>query len=297
MSPGHAAPSARPPSPGDVWGPGASHAAPGRGKLAALVVGVVVLVGALVGGLVLLTTHRTASAAITSPTEANSKLYAAAVDSGSFHYVSDSSGVVGGRAVTGTQSGDVGQGQGVQYMTSAIGDFEVIVVGSAAYMKANLQMLENMLGYSPSVAAPYVDRWIAFVPSDSLYKSVAADVTSETTWDNSSASPLDGLPQTPVSVSGLFTLNGGSVQTVRYALDGTNAASNARYRGTESITFAATGPHLPRTATEQLSGTVGQQASTSSNRTTFSNWGEPVDVKAPTTSIPYSTLPGATTTA
>lgn len=286
-----------PAQPGDVVISTGDHLHTRRRRLAALVIGVVLALGAGAYGAVLLVTDGAAPLAISSPAEANSKLYAAAVDAGSFHYVSQSSGNVGGRTVTGTQSGDVGQGEGVQYLTSGVGDYEVIVVGSAAYMRADLSTLENMLGYSPSEAAPFVDQWIAFAPSDAPYKAVAADVTAETTWTNSSASPTDGLPQTPVSVSGVFTANGESDQSVRYAIEGGNAATGAIYHGSESITFAAADPHLPRVATERLSGTVGRQPTMADTRTTFSHWGESVSVKAPTTSIPFSTLPRPSTTA
>ncbi|MGD0394528.1 MAG: hypothetical protein ABSC41_18020 [Acidimicrobiales bacterium] len=180
-------------------------------------------------------------------------------------------------------------------MSSALGDYEVIVLNSKAYMKANLTMLENTFGYSPSEAAPYVDRWIAFTPSDSPYSSVAADVTTATTWNDPAESPTDGLPHTPESVTGLSNVNGESVQSVGYSLDGTSKAADASYSGTETISFFATNPHLPTHLTEQLSGTANQQATTANVEVTFSRWGEPVTVTAPTASIPYSTLPSSTT--
>ena len=291
------APPLWPTTPGDVVISSSDHPATSRRRLATFVIGAVVVLGAGTYGAMLLATDGTAPLAIQSPTEANSKLYAAAVEVGTFHYVSSSSAEIAGGKVTGTQSGDVGQSEGVQYLTSGVGDYEVIVVGSAAYMSADLATLENVLGYSPSEAAPFVHQWIAFAPSDAPYKAVAANVTTETTWTNSSASPTDGLPQTPVSVTGVFTANGEPVQSVRYVIDGGNAAAGDTYSGSESITFAATDPHLPRVATERLSGTVSQRPTTSSTRTTFSHWGESVSVKAPTTTIAYSTLPQPSTTA
>jgi hypothetical protein len=259
-------------------------------------VGLVVLVGVICGGVVLATDGESSPAAITSPTQANAQLYAAAVASGSFHYSSVSSGTVGGRPVTGIQTGDTGRAEGVQYLTSPLGDYEVIVVNSMAYMKGNLTMLENNFGYSPSEAAPYVDKWISFTPSDSPYTAVAADVTTETTWSNPSESPTDGLPHTPVSVSGVSTLKGESVQSVLYSLHGTDKATNSSYSGTETIFFLAASPHLPTSITEHLSGTTNQQPSIDNAAVTFSQWGDPVDVSAPAGSIPFSTLPGSTTT-
>jgi len=286
-----------PTAPGDVVIPGGDHPVGSRRRLATLVIGAVVVLAGGAYGAVHLAGDGTPPIAIQSPAEANSKLYAAAVEVGTFHYVSSSTEQIAGRTVTGTQSGDVGQSEGVQYLTSRVGDYEVIVVGSAAYMSADLATLENVLGYSAAEAAPFVHQWIAFAPSDAPYKAVAANVTTETTWTNSSTSPTDGLPQTPVSVTGVFTADGEPVQSVRYSIDGGNAAAGDVYSGSESITFAATDPHLPRIATEHLSGTVDQRPTTSSTRTTFSHWGESVSVKAPTTTIAYSTLPQPSTTA
>ena len=47
------------------------------------------------------------------------------------------SSVVGGQNLTDTQHGDAGPNEGVQYTTSQEGDFEVIVVDSMAYLKAD----------------------------------------------------------------------------------------------------------------------------------------------------------------
>ena len=63
----------------------------GRAKLVFLLVAVVVLVGAI-GGVFLMADNGPAPVAVKSPTEANADLYAAAMTSGSFHYVNVASG-------------------------------------------------------------------------------------------------------------------------------------------------------------------------------------------------------------
>ena len=233
---------------------------------------------------------------IRSPAEANTKVFAAAMASGSFHYQSVSSGTSGGASGTETESGDAGRGEGVQFMTSAFGDSEVIVVDSMAYMRGNATMLENMFGYTLGEAAPFVSRWIAFSPSDSLYRAVAADVTVDSLWGDPSLSPPDQLPQNPESVSGLSTVSGSPSQSVRYVLHGTNEAAKASYSGTETIVFSTNDPHLPSLLTEHLSTTSTQGASTDTTRVTFSHWGEPVTVSAPAATIPFSALPAPTST-
>ncbi len=262
----------------------------------ALLIGLVVLVVAVAGGLVFATHKGSSPTAIQSPTQANADLYAAAMASGSFHYVDTSSGTDGGHPVTATQSGDNSRTEGVQYNTSPYGDSEVIVFRSMSYMRADLTMLENTFGYSPGEAAPYVGRWIAFTPADAPYRSVAADVTTGSTWGNPSLSPTDDLPHVPVSLSALSTVNGQSVQSVHYSLHGSNRAANASYSGSESILFSAAQPRLPSSLTEQVSGTVDHQSSTEVVKVSFSRWGEPVALAAPTDTIAFSTLPAPSRT-
>jgi hypothetical protein len=204
--------------------------------------------------------------------------------------------VSGGRTQTATQRGDAGDGEGVQFSTGPLGDNEIIVIDSKAYMRADATMLENMFGYDIGEAAPYVDKWIAFSPTDSLYSTVAADVTTESIWGDSSSSPTDQLPQSPASVSGLSTSDGRTVQTVQYLLHGTNQTTKASFSGTEAITFLADQPHLPTALTEHLAGKSTQGASTVTDRVTFSQWGEHVNVQAPTTSIPFPDLPPPSST-
>jgi hypothetical protein len=129
-----------------------------------------------------------------------------------------------------------------------------------------------------------------------LYQAVAANVTIGSIWSDPSKSPTDQLPQNPESVSGLSTLNGIPVESVRYSLHGADKATKASYSGTETIAFSADEPHLPSLLTEHISGSSTQGAATDTNRVTFSHWGETVNVQAPTSSIPFSVLPAPSST-
>jgi hypothetical protein len=142
-----------------------SVAAPRRtrrspGRLAMLVVLLVVAVAAIAGGVVVLTNSGSTPAGIQAPAKANAALYAAAMSSGSFHYSGTSTGTEGGSLATGTVSGYAGRTEGVQTLKSNIADYEVIVVNSVAYMKPDLNALENTFGYTASEAAPFANRWI-----------------------------------------------------------------------------------------------------------------------------------------
>ncbi|MGH9079858.1 MAG: hypothetical protein ACRDYE_07270 [Acidimicrobiales bacterium] len=265
--------------------------------LSTFLVLLVVILGAVAGGTVLLANKGPTSPAIQSPSQANAQLYAAAMAAGSFHYTDVSSGSIGGNAVNGTESGDVGRNEGTQSMTSTVGNYEVVVINSVAYMKSDSVALENSFGYSASEAAPYANRWIEFTASDAPYSSVAADLTTGSTWGDPSKSPGNGLSHSARSVTAVSTLNGRSVQSIGYSIHGSSKTAGSSYTGREQISFAATAPHLPYYLTGHLSGTVNQQPSTEDDKVTFGRWGEAVHVAAPAGAIPYSSLPPPQTTA
>lgn len=297
------APPARPEAPSPAGTGSFSVAAPrptkrSTGRFASLVVLLVVVVGAIAGGAVVLSNSSSKPAGIQSPTRANAALYAAAMESGSFHYSGTSTGTEGGSLATGTVSGDAGETEGVQTLKSSIANYEVIVLNSVAYMKPDLNALENTFGYTASEAAPYANRWIEITPSEAPYQAVAADVTTGSVWGRSSQSPTDGLSHAPVTVSPVFTSKGQSVQSVAYSMHGAAQGSGVgSYSGTEHITFDAAGPHVPSSLTEHLTGTANGMPSTSNSSFTFSNWGRAVNVKAPAGAIPFSSLPPPPTTA
>jgi hypothetical protein len=255
-------------------------ARPSRTKLIAVIAAVVV-VGAVIVGIVLVSSG--GQTGFTSPAAANRALFAAARNARSFHYSGTVSGTVGGQTVTQTQTGDAGWSEGVQYQASNAGNSEVIVIGSVAYMKPDLLTLENSFGYTASQAAPYVNHWIKFIPSDAPFTSVAGDVTTQTTWVDSSQSH---------SVSPVSTIGGRSVQSVGYTVGGpSKVVQGEKTTGSESISFVATGPHLPIVEAAHLSGTIDQTPTTANGRVVFSKWGEIVHVVAPIGTIPYSSLP------
>jgi hypothetical protein len=214
------------------------------------------------------------------------------MSSGSFHYSGTSTGTEGGTLATGTVSGDAGRTEGIQTLKSNIADYEVIVVNSVAYMKPDLNALENTFGYTASEAAPFANRWIEITPSEAPYQAVAAGVTTGSVWGNPSQSPTDTLSHVPATVSPVFTSNGGSVQSVGYSMHGAAQGSGVgSYSGTEHITFHAGAPYVPYSLTEHLTGTANGMPSTSNSTVTFSNWGKAVQVVAPVGAIPFSSLP------
>ena len=190
-----------------------------RGRTFATAIAVIVLIAAAIGGFVVFANR--GPSGFTSPTAANAALFAAARSAGSFRYSGQSSGTEGGDQITGTVSGDAGRTSGIQFLISNVANYEVIVIGSVAYMKPDVHALENSFGYPASEAATYTNRWIELVPSDAPAKGPAAGVTTSTTWDDGSLSPSDDLPHTPRVVSPVTTEHGRYVQTVTYSMNGT----------------------------------------------------------------------------
>jgi hypothetical protein len=265
-------------------------------KIAAVVAAVVVVLGAAVGEFLVLASG--GPTGFTSPSAANAALFAAARTAGSFHYAGTSTGSEGGNVLAGTASGDAGRTEGIQFLTTNVANYEVIVVNSVAYMKPDLGALENSFGYTASEAAPYANRWIELTPADAPYKGVADGVTTGSDWGDASQSPSDNLPHTPQSVSAVSTANGRSVQRVTYSMSGTGPSSvGGHYSGTESLVFAAGSHHLPYSLVEHLTGTANGQPATNDATAAFSNWGEAVHVAIPADPIAFSSLPPPPTTA
>jgi hypothetical protein len=272
----------------------ADHPRSSGHKIAVVVASVVL--GAAVGGFLVLA--RGGPIGFTSPPAANAALFAAAQAAGSFHYAGTTTGSEGGSVVNGTVSGDSGRTEGIQFLTSNVANYEVIVVNSVAYMKPDLRALENSFGYTASEAAPYANRWIELTPADAPYKGVADGVTTGSDWGDASQSPSDNLSHTPQAVSPVSTMNGHPVQTVHYSMNGSVPGSvGGRYSGTESITFAAGSPHVPYSLTEHLTGTASGMPATNDATATFSNWGEAVHVAIPADAIAFSSLPPPPTSA
>jgi hypothetical protein len=276
--------------------PGAGNRPSHRSRWVAVVAPIVLVVALGVGAFVAF--GDSGPSGFSSASAASIALFAAAQNSGSFHYAGRTTGSEGGTVVTANVSGDAGRTEGIQYLTSNVATYEVIVINSSAYMKPDINALENQFGYPASVAATYANRWIALTPSDAPYKGVAEGVTSGSDWDDASHSPVDSAAHTPQSVSPVATVNGRSLQTVTYSMSGAGqGSSGGRFAGHERIVFNATAPHVPYSVTQHLAGTADRSPATNDVVATFSNWGEPVSVTAPSGAIPFSSLPPVPTSA
>ncbi|HTZ09625.1 MAG TPA: hypothetical protein VMB72_11155 [Acidimicrobiales bacterium] len=288
--PAGAAPPTAPPA--SDWGavPGAPPPGPDRpgparptgertGRRRLVAAGVVVLVLVVVGGLVAyLITSGPGPVPTVSPA-ARSLLrasLAAAEKRGSFHYVSRSTA----QGQTQVTVGDAGRDAGTQVITIGSDTFTVVVLGTACYFKGDAEQMVNQLGLSPSVAAAHNEQWISLAPTDIPYASVYAAVTThQALADNVAFLPHRRL--------------GRSVQRGQHVLGLTGPLVNIKIagqvqksKGTAHLYVTVSKPHLPVYYTER--GTVGGDKTVFS--ITFSQWGRPVTVTAPSGAIPFATI-------
>jgi hypothetical protein len=271
------------------WGP-PRHAAPAdtgavrtrrRTPLVLAVAGVVAVVAAAAVGVWLGTRS---SAPSSTPAQARRLVQsslAAAQAAGSFHYVSTStSSSPTTSSVKQVTIGDAGASSGRQAITISGDTFDVVVVGTTAYLRGDASAMVASLGIPAAVAEAHAGQWISLVPGDAPYQSVEVAVTTASALDQNVTFNA-GRESGTVKVDGQTTT---AVQGSMSAVDGQPA------HGTATL-YVRTGPHpLPVRYVER--GTVGKGSSASQLNfaITFSSWGEDTGVTAPTGATPFSSL-------
>jgi hypothetical protein len=260
-----------------------------------VVAAAVVLVAAVGGALALALGGGTTAFPGKTPAQVNEAVYAAATAGGTFHYVNHDVSEVGGTTLRLEMTGDVGPGTGIQDVSGSGGDFEILVTGSVAYLKADATALKETFGYDAATSAQYAGTWIAIASDESPYEAVAALVTSESFWGNPQIEPMESLPATPSAVADRSTVDGRAVQSVTSTIHDSDPSTGISVNGTTELTFAADDPHLPLRSTGRTSSSGEGSTGTDRYTTTFSSWGEPVHITAPSGAVPYSSLPAPST--
>ncbi len=259
-----------------------------------LIVGLVVLLALAATGVFVITEggHPTTGVG-PSPALANAALFEAATAAGSFHYVDSDSSDIGGARSRQVETGDVGPGVGIQFTVGDLGNSEIIVVHSTAYLLGDETTLETLLEFSKPEAIMYADKWISFTPNDSFYFSVADLVTAESFWGVPRNNPVDPLAQLPESVSGPFVMDGVSTQVVSYSIHDIVKSTNSSFLGSSTIRIA-TKSKLPSSCDVQTTGTYAGTPGSEDDAITFSQWGEAVPVNQPAGALPFSSLSAST---
>jgi hypothetical protein len=254
------------------------------------VLGVVVVI---VSGIVVLLTTSSSPSSSTAVSPTAKRLLdvslRAARRAGSFHYESKyaSQGSIQHTV------GDAGPDSGRQVITVGSHSFTVLVIGTACYFEGDAVSMATQLSVSPAVATAHAGQWVSLAPSDRPYSSVYAAVTA-------SSALADNIAFKPQHDLGTSTLGNKAVQSIGGAM--TNFSANGqtqRARGIAQFEVAVSKPHVPVRYSEH--GTInGQRADFTMS---FSQWGERVDVVAPSGAVSFSSLgsenpagpPGSTT--
>ncbi len=197
----------------------------------------------------------------------------AATKAGSAHYVLS--------AVEGTSSqtisGDASMTNGQQTVMQGTQHIQVVYVGGVAYVQGNATGLTSAMGFPATVATNYANKWIAVHSTDSLFKSIVSAVTLAGTL--AQLNPTGALTVTaPTNVSGRQAIG------VKGGLPGTPQQGVS---GTTTLFVAAMNPTVPL----EFSGTAAQGTQHVTDKGTFSDWGKPLKLTAPTGSVPFSSVP------
>jgi len=193
-----------------------------------------------------------------------------------FHYVAVAAG-----GYPQTIVGDAGQSGGRQLITFDANygseQFTLLLVGTTVYFQGNVPALEDQLGASAASAPSLVGKWVSLARGNGPYPILQPGITA--------GSQAIEMPLTPEA--SVRATDPGGVAATR--ISGIVPATNNSPAGTGSLDIAPR-TDLPIRYTSTISG--GGPVATFT--TTFSAWGTPPSVTAPTGAIAWSSL---TTTA
>lgn len=176
-----------------------------------------------------------------------------------------------------TISGDSSTNQAEQSLSQGTQHIEVVYVGGVAYVRGNAGGLTTDMGFASTVAANYANKWMAVHKSDSLFKSLVAAVTLTGTLDQ--LNPSGNLTLTnPTTVAGRQSVG------VKGGLPG---PPQSGITGKSTLYVAASDPTLPL----KLTGTATQGSQQVTETGTFTNWGKPLHLTAPTGAVAFSSVP------
>ena len=200
---------------------------------------------------------------------------ARAAAANSFHYSSRYTS----QGTTGVTVGDAGPTSGRQVITLGPDTFSVIVVGTACYFQGDAVQLQEQLGLSSAAATAHANQWISLAPGDAPYASVYVAVTS--------ASALKtNIAFKPHLELGESTVSGHPVEGVSGPMTSITVAGQLQKAKGTAAMYVDTANHLPVRYTQH--GSINGQASTL--QIDFSNWGEAVNVTAPSGAVTFASI-------
>ena len=155
-----------------------------------------------------------------------------------------------------------------------------LLVNGVAYLQGNALGLTRFVGVSQAFAQRYAGRWIALQPRDQVGYASYDSITPELTLSGEAGGLAMAAPE---KLTGAATVAGQRV----IGVSGPPPASEQMPAGTRQVLYAADDPAMRPVRATLQGGSI-------KATTTFSRWGERVDVSAPPDSLPAATLPPST---
>lgn len=178
-----------------------------------------------------------------------------------------------------TITGDAGLSEGQQERVIGSDEVEAELIDDTAYLQGNAGGLADTFGLSSSQATKYAGKWISVAPSDSLYSSISESVTLDTLVGQ--LLPTGSLTQdTPTTLDGqqVIPVRGGLPGQVQKGVTGSAVLYVDTKRPTVPVGF---------------SGEAAKSGEQVTDDGAFSEWGEQIDLSAPSSPVPYSDLSGS----
>jgi len=210
-----------------------------------------------------------------TPKQILSTAVAAATKSGSVHFTL--LGKAAGK--TETITGDTSNTDGREVITAGAVSIQAEVVGNGAYVEGNSGGLQSQMGLSAANAATYAGKWISIASTDAPFSSITKAVSlSGTLGELKPSGKLTLTPTTTKASQSVIGVHGG--------IPGGGAKGA---KGTAVLYVSTTEPNVPVVFdVQQSSGTTKE-----SDVGTFTKWGQPLHLVAPTNTVAYSSLPAS----
>ena len=172
-------------------------------------------------------------------------------------------------------TGDAGIKDGSQLIVGAGARWEALVVDDKVFITGDVKGLEDE-GFSSSVATTYANTWISIAPTDSPYKTIIAELALYPALEV--LAPTGNLTLTPAT-----TWDGRQAVGIRGSA---RTSTGSQAKGTAILFVTTATPFLPI----GYSAEAANNGQTATETGTFSDWGKPVHLAAPTHSIAFSSL-------
>ncbi len=201
-----------------------------------------------------------------------SSAVAAAKAAGSFHYK------LVATAPGSTQSivGDSSSTEGRQILSAGSSKIEAEAIGTTVYVQGNVGGLENQLSFPAAEATKYSGQWISMVAADSPYASVVKAVTL--------AGALTQIePTGHLTLTAATTRSGHPVIGLRGPLPG---AATKGVTGSVVLYVSTAKPSVPIS----FEGKATDAGKTETDTGSFTRWGMPLNLVAPSGAVAYSAL-------